>query len=163
MFPDDILRLAEQVIERLTMRGQMVVTAESCTGGLIAGALTSVSGSSSAVFGGFVTYANEAKSGMIGVPAEMIADFGAVSEPVAKAMAVGALAESEADITISVTGVAGPNGGTAQKPVGLVHFGCAMGDRVSHDRILFADEGREAIRLATVRHALEMLLTRLTD
>ena len=134
-----------------------VATAESCTGGLIAGALTAIAGSSDVVDRGFVTYSNEAKTEMLGVPAGLIEQHGAVSEPVARAMAEGALARSRAGLTVSVTGVAGPGGGSAEKPVGLVWFGCARrgAPTVSERRVFPGD--RRAVREATVGYALELL------
>ncbi len=126
LLPDDLVQAAEALLNACKERGIMIATAESCTGGLIAGCLTEVAGSSAVVDRGFVTYSNQAKSDMLGVPMDMIDSHGAVSENVAKAMAVGALAKSKAMLTISVTGVAGPGGGSAEKPVGLVHFGSAM-------------------------------------
>ncbi|MEY3292864.1 MAG: hypothetical protein RJB12_635, partial [Pseudomonadota bacterium] len=122
MFPEDIQILARQVIETAAARGLVLVTAESCTGGLVAGALTAIAGSSAVVERGFVTYSNASKTDLLAVPADLIEAHGAVSEPVARAMARGALAGSGADLSVSVTGVAGPGGGTAEKPVGLVHF-----------------------------------------
>lgn len=161
MLPDDLLDLASRVLDRARERGLMVATAESCTGGLIAGCLTEIAGSSAVVERGFVTYSNEAKSEMLGVPAETIAAVGAVSEEVARAMAEGALARSRAGLTVAVTGVAGPGGGSAEKPVGLVHFGCALdGGETVHRRIVF-DGDRSGVRRQTVRTALEMLLERL--
>lgn len=162
MFSENIETLARQVIENLTARNKMIVTAESCTGGLIAAALTEISGSSAAVHGGFVTYANEAKQQMIGVPSNMLAQFGAVSEPVARAMAVGALKISGADIAISVTGVAGPGGGSPEKPVGLVHFGCATQGRTEHFRREFGELGRKQVRLDSVEQALHLVLETLS-
>ena len=154
MLPTPLLDLATQVLDRAKVRGVLIATAESCTGGLIAGCLTEIAGSSAVVERGFVTYSNE-------VPAETIAAMGAVSEAVARAMAEGALARSRAGLTVAVTGVAGPGGGSAEKPVGLVHFGCAMaGAETVHRREIFPG-GRSAVREATVRTALEMLLARL--
>ncbi len=158
MFPVETLQLAEKTVSALTGHSLKIVTAESCTGGLIAGALTAIPGSSEAVYGGFVTYANEAKQSMIGVPETLIEEFGAVSEQVACAMAEGALTKSNADIAIAVTGIAGPDGGTPQKPVGLVHFGCATKDKTYHMEKGFGDIGRERVRLATLNSALEMVL-----
>ena len=161
MLPAPLLDLATQVLDRAKARGVMIATAESCTGGLIAGCLTEIAGSSAVVERGFVTYSNEAKTEMLGVPAETIAAVGAVSEEVARAMAEGALAHSPAGLTVAVTGVAGPGGGSAEKPVGLVHFGCAMaGGETVHRREIFPGD-RSAVREATVRTALEMLLARL--
>ena len=137
-----------------------MATAESCTGGLIAGACTEVSGSSAWFERGFVTYSNAAKTELLGVPVELIAQHGAVSEPVARAMAAGALAHSPAQLAVAVTGVAGPTGGSADKPVGTVWFGWATpaGTFTEHQRF---DGDRAAVRAATVRHALAGLLQRL--
>lgn len=135
----------------------MLATAESCTGGLIAGLITSVSGSSDVLECGFVTYSNAAKTRMIGVPADLIARVGAVSEEVARAMAEGALANSAADVAIAVTGIAGPGGGTAAKPVGLVHCAAARRGCATVTRELrLGDIGREAVRMETVRVAVDM-------
>lgn len=139
----------------------MLATAESCTGGLVAAALTAVAGSSAVVDRGFVTYSNAAKTRMLGVPATLIDTHGAVSEPVARAMAEGARCESEAQVTVSVTGVAGPGGGTADKPVGLVHFASDGPRGVLHIERRFGDIGREAVRLESVRQALDVLLDQL--
>ena len=134
-----------------------MATAESCTGGLIAAALTAIPGSSDVVDRGFVTYSNEAKNEMIGVPMPLIQAHGAVSEEVARAMATGALARSRAAIAVSVTGVAGPGGGSLEKPVGLVCFGLARtGGSVTSDRQVFPGD-RVAIRAATVLHAFGMI------
>lgn len=158
MFQPDLIRLAEDVRDTLSARGLWVATAESCTGGLIAGCLTEVAGSSAIVDRGFVTYTNEAKTEMLGVPADLIAQWGAVSEPVAASMATGALDHSRADIAVAVTGIAGPSGGTATKPVGLVYIGLGQrGQAVTVERHLFTGD-REAVRLATVRRALEWVL-----
>lgn len=134
-----------------------LATAESCTGGLIAAALTAIPGSSDVVDRGFVTYSNEAKTALVGVPEALIERHGAVSEPVARAMAEGALDRSLADLTVAVTGVAGPGGGTAEKPVGLVWFACARAGRptVAECHILPGD--RTEIRRATVARALQLL------
>lgn len=158
MFHSSIIALAERVNHTLIGRNQMIVTAESCTGGLIAGALTDVPGSSAAVFGGYVTYANEAKSGMIGVDRDLIRAHGAVSEQVARAMAEGALKTSGMAIAIAVTGIAGPGGGTEGKPVGLVHFAYADAEKIIHLRREFGDLGRQAVREITVKTALELVL-----
>ncbi|RDE08636.1 CinA family protein [Pelagibacterium lacus] len=158
MLDSDTLTLARKVNERLILAGHVMVTAESCTGGLIAGALTSVSGSSRMLFGGFVTYDNRAKIEMIGVPAALIEEHGAVSEQVARAMAEGALAKAGVDLAISVTGIAGPGGGSAAKPVGLVHFGLVTREQTLHRREEFGDAGRDMVRQMTVRTALEMIL-----
>lgn len=162
MFPDDIQTLARQVIEAAAARGLTVVTAESCTGGLVAGALTAVAGSSAVVERGFVTYSNAAKSELLGVAAALIEARGAVSEPVARAMAEGALDRSPAQIAVSVTGIAGPGGGSADKPVGLVHFGAVGPSGTIHVERRFGDIGREAVRLESVRVALGLLLDRIS-
>lgn len=153
---DLVLALARE----LKSRDLMMTTAESCTGGLIAGACTDVSGSSDWFERGFVTYSNAAKISMLGVPAELIEQHGAVSEPVARAMAAGALAHSPAQLAVAVTGVAGPTGGSADKPVGSVWFGWATpaGSFTEHQCF---DGDRAAVRAATVRHALAGLLQRL--
>lgn len=161
MFPQDLQDLASAVLVAYRGRGWMLATAESCTGGMIAGCLTEIAGSSDVVDRGFVTYSNEAKHELIGVPTELIAANGAVSEPVARAMADGALMRSRANASVAVTGVAGPGGGTADKPVGLVHLACALKDgETMHRRILYGNLGRSGIRTATVRTALEMLRER---
>ena len=161
MFPDDIDALARQVIQTALVRGLMIATAESCTGGLIAGALTAVPGSSTVLERGFVTYSNAAKTGMLGVPADLIDRHGAVSEPVARAMAAGAVERSGASVSVSVTGIAGPDGGSDDKPVGLVHFGAAGPAGLIHVEHRFGDLGREGIRLESVRVALRLLLDRI--
>lgn len=153
-----LLPAAEALIQRLAKAGLTVATAESCTGGLIAGTLTEVSGSSAVVNRGYVTYSNEAKTEMLGVPAELIDRVGAVSREVALAMVEGALARSGADLAVAVTGIAGPNGGSLEKPVGLVHFGIARrGFPARHDAQIFAGRDRSGVRLATVAHALKLL------
>ncbi|MGV9007059.1 MAG: CinA family protein [Brevundimonas sp.] len=161
MFPDDIHTLAEAVIRLAIARHLQVVTAESCTGGLVAGALTGVAGSSAVVDRGFVTYSNAAKSDLVAVPAALIEAHGAVSEPVARAMATGALARSLAGVSVAVTGIAGPGGGSADKPVGLVHFAAAGPSGLIHAVHRFGDIGREPVRLASVRVALGLLIDRL--
>jgi nicotinamide-nucleotide amidase len=125
MFPEDILEQARGVLARFDAAGLMLATAESCTGGLIAGALTEIAGSSSVLERGFVTYSNEAKTELLSVPSELIGRLGAVSAEVAEAMAVGAVGHSRADVAVAVTGIAGPGGETPGKPVGLVYFGIA--------------------------------------
>ncbi len=157
-----IRTLSENVIRRYTDAGRTIATAESCTGGLIAGALTDISGSSAVVDRGFVTYSNEAKADMLGVPADMIAAHGAVSEPVARAMAEGALSQGQTDAAVAVTGIAGPGGGSPEKPVGLVHFAVAGKDGpTQHAHHVFAGQDRDGVRLVTVETALKMLLDRL--
>lgn len=158
MFPEDLLAEATALLAMLRAKGLTVATAESCTGGLIAGLLTEIPGSSDVVDRGFVTYSNEAKAQMLGVDSQLIAVHGAVSEQVARAMATGALSHAMADITVGVTGVAGPGGGSAEKPVGLVHFGASRRGRgVIHQQVRFGDISRSAIRIASVRQALAML------
>ena len=158
MFHTSIIALAELVNHTLIARKHMIVTAESCTGGLIAGALTDVPGSSAAVFGGYVTYANEAKAGMIGVDRDLIRANGAVSEQVARAMAEGALKTSGASVAIAVTGIAGPGGGTEGKPIGLVHFAYADAGKTIHQEKRFGDLGRLVVREETVKTALGLVL-----
>ena len=157
MLPDQTLQDAETLLAACRAKQVMVATAESCTGGLIAGALTAIAGSSDVVDRGFVTYSNEAKNELVGVPMALIAAHGAVSEPVAAAMAEGALARSRATIAISVTGVAGPGGGTAAKPVGLVWFGLAKtGAPTVTDHQIFPGD-RAVIRAAMVAHAFRLI------
>lgn len=158
MFSDDIQQTAAAVISAAARRGWTLATAESCTGGLVAGALTGIAGSSAVVDRGFVTYSNAAKSEMIGVPALLIERNGAVSEPVARAMAAGARDEAGVTLAVSITGIAGPGGGSEAKPVGLVHFACASPAGVAHVEHRFGDLGREAVRMASVRVALDLLL-----
>lgn len=158
MMTDRLIADATDLLEALRQRGLTVATAESCTGGLIAGTLTEVAGSSDVVDRGFVTYSNEAKQDMLGVSPAMIRDHGAVSEQVAIAMAEGALRNGRADVTVSVTGVAGPGGGTDTKPVGLVHIACARrGGATLHQRHLFANRGRGDIRQETVAQAFRII------
>ncbi len=156
--PDDVASLAAETIAALKAAGITVATCESCTGGLIAGALTSISGSSDVVYGGFVTYANEAKIAMVGVPYGMLKQFGAVSKEVAMAMADGAMGAAGTHLAVAVTGIAGPNGGSDDKPVGLVHFAVATEDGTTHLKKVFAGMDRDAVRHATVIQALKMVL-----
>ena len=157
-FSPSLTARAEQLLTLCRDNQIKIATAESCTGGLIAGCLTAVAGSSDVVERGFVTYSNEAKSEMLGVPAELILRAGAVSEEVSRAMAEGALAHSRAKLSVAVTGVAGPGGGTAEKPVGLVHLSCARhGGVTQHERHLYQGD-RDAVRWATVETALDMAL-----
>jgi nicotinamide-nucleotide amidase len=149
---------ARAIISTLAARGQTIVTIESCTGGLIAGALTAIPGSSAAIYGGYVTYANAAKTAMTGVSPALIEKYGAVSEEVARAMALGGLARTGADFSIAVTGIAGPSGGSAEKPVGLVHFAIASRHGVSVLVQRFGDRGREAVRQAAVLAALNLVI-----
>lgn len=153
----ETLPWVEQLAAQLLQRQWLLATAESCTGGLIAGACTDLSGSSRWFERGFVSYSNAAKTELLGVPAALIGQHGAVSEPVVRAMAEGALRHSAAQVAVAVTGVAGPTGGTADKPVGLVWFGFALPDRVRTEQMQFAGD-RAAVRAATVQHALARLL-----
>jgi nicotinamide-nucleotide amidase len=157
VFPDDVLRQAESLLASCRGRQLKIATAESCTGGLIIGALTEIAGSSDVVDRGFVTYSNEAKQAMLGVRPDILAKAGAVSKETGLAMVTGALANSAADIAVAVTGIAGPGGGTAAKPVGLVHLAAANRQTVIHQELQLGDIGRSAIRMETVRAALEML------
>lgn len=158
LFPDDIHSAAETIIRDFTAAGLMVSTAESCTGGLIAGALTEISGSSAVVDRGFVTYTNGAKIEMLGVQVETLLRFGAVSEETARQMVHGALFRSRAEIAVAVTGIAGPGGGSAEKPVGLVHLAAkSRAGTLIHRRMLYGDIGRSEVRVATIRTALEMV------
>ena len=135
-----------------------IVTAESCTGGLVAALLTDIAGSSAVFERGFVTYSNKAKEEMLGVPGDVLADFGAVSEPVARMMAEGAMANSRANVSVAITGVAGPGGGTRMKPVGTVHIACARENRaIIHEMLQLGDIGREGIRMAAVETALNLI------
>jgi nicotinamide-nucleotide amidase len=157
MISADCLMLAEAVLTACRERGLTVATAESCTGGLVAAALTAVPGSSDVFEHGFIVYSNRAKSEMLGVPERTIASHGAVSAQVAAAMARCALERSGASLAVAVTGIAGPGGGTPGKPVGLVYLACAQAQReTSVERRLFAGD-RAGIREASVRDALEML------
>jgi nicotinamide-nucleotide amidase len=158
MFADAIRTKAARLIDLLRSRGEMIATAESCTGGLVAGALTDIAGSSDAVFGGYVTYDNRAKIEMIGVDEALIERWGAVSESVAEAMAEGARETAGVEVSLAVTGIAGPGGGSAEKPVGLVYLACATagGTRVIEKR--FGDIGRQQVREATVAAALELAI-----
>lgn len=149
--------LCETLAAALLARGWRLATAESCTGGLIAAACTELSGSSNWFERGFVTYSNEAKSEMLGVDVALIAQHGAVSELVARAMAFGAVRHSQAQVSVAVTGIAGPTGGTAQKPVGTVWFGFQVGGQLSSETCRF-DGDRAAVREAAVRHALQRLV-----
>lgn len=156
-------RLATTVLAACRARGLMTVTAESCTGGLVSAALTAIAGSSDVVDRGFVTYTNEAKREMLGVPEVTLADHGAVSAETAAAMAAGALANSRAQIAVSVTGIAGPGGATSGKPVGLVHFAARRADRLLLREERFGAIGRDAVRAASVLVALGLLLALATD
>jgi nicotinamide-nucleotide amidase len=159
----DLVEQARELLDAFRRKGLRLATAESCTGGLIAAILTEVPGSSDVFERGFVTYSNEAKTEMLGVPADLITRRGAVSAEVARAMAEGALRNSRADIAVAVTGVAGPGGGTQAKPVGLVHFAAVRrGSETRHQERRFGDVGRRTIRLASIGEALALTLG-LTD
>lgn len=149
--------LCERLAEVLQARGWMLATAESCTGGLIAAACTDLSGSSNWFERGFVTYSNAAKQELLGVDPALLAQHGAVSEVVARAMAFGAVRHSQAQVSVSVTGIAGPTGGTPQKPVGTVWFGFQVDGRLTSETRRFEGD-RAAVRRATVEHALRRLL-----
>ena len=158
MFPSALQDDAARLLDAFRAQGLRLVTAESSTGGLIAGLLTEIAGSSGVVERGFVAYSNEAKQEELGVPAAMLAAHGAVSEAVARAMAEGALARSHADVAVSVTGVAGPGGGSATKPVGLMHLAAARRGRSTlHRECRFGDVGRNRVRLEAVAAALSLL------
>jgi nicotinamide-nucleotide amidase len=155
---EDLRRAASRVLERCRAHGLMLATAESCTGGLVAGALTEIAGSSDVVDRGFITYSNAAKQEMLGVPTAILDRHGAVSRETAEAMATGALAHAPVDLTVAVTGVAGPGGGSVAKPVGLVHFAAAARDgRLIHREKRFGDIGRAEVRRRAVAEALAML------
>lgn len=149
---------AAELLAAFRQRRLKLATAESCTGGMIAARLTDVAGSSDVVERGFVTYSNDAKAELLGVPSPLIKKHGAVSESVARAMAEGAVARSHADIAVAVTGVAGPGGGTATKPVGLVHIAAATRSGTTlHRECRFGDVGRDRVRDLTVAAAFELL------
>ena len=159
---DEVRALALEVLRVCEARGLMVATAESCTGGMVAAALTDIPGSSNVFERGYVTYSNAAKADCLGVGMALIETDGAVSERVARAMAEGALAHSHADLAVSITGIAGPGGGTAGKPEGLVHFACSRhvtADTIAtdHVRIEFGPIGRGPVHMAAVKQALTML------
>jgi nicotinamide-nucleotide amidase len=155
--PAETLVLCGQLAQALLARGWKFATAESCTGGLIAAACTELSGSSNWFERGFVTYSNEAKADSLSVDPKLIAEHGAVSEVVARAMAFGAIRHSLAQVSVAVTGIAGPTGGSADKPVGTVWFGFQVDGQLSSETRVFAGD-RAAVRAATVRHALQRLL-----
>jgi len=159
IWPKDIEDAAHAIVADFTQKQLLIATAESCTAGLIAGAITEIAGSSIVFDRGFVTYSNEAKREMIGVANATLKAHGAVSRPTALEMAQGAIGNSGANISIAVTGIAGPGGGTEEKPVGLVHLAAARtGYETLHREMRYGDIGRSAVRLATVRTALEMLI-----
>ena len=164
MFDESIHDRARAVLDACRAARLMLVCAESCTGGLVIGALTEIPGSSEVVERGFVTYSNRAKSEMLGVPPALIESHGAVSEPVAKAMAEGALVRAHAQVSVAVTGIAGPGSESPTKPAGLVHLAAARrGKGVLHEKHEFGDVGRAAVRRATVAAALDLILKRLAQ
>lgn len=159
MFGAQVVELAGRLLETCRAKGLHLATAESCTGGLIAGALIGIAGSSDVIDRAFVTYSNAAKREMLGVPGELIARVGAVSEEVARAMAEGALERAPVDLVVSCTGIAGPTGGGPGKPVGLVHMAAMRkGHEMLHERHEFGDIGRDEVRHATVEAALALAL-----
>jgi nicotinamide-nucleotide amidase len=164
MFPPALQEKAARLLDICRARGNLIATAESCTGGLVAGLLTELPGSSDVVERGFVTYSNEAKQECLGVSAALLQQYGAVSEPVARAMAEGALVHSRTDLAVSVTGVAGPGGGSAAKPVGLVHLGVSRAGGITlHREYRFGDIGRGEVRMKAVEAALALLLESLGE
>ncbi len=159
MLDEDLRARAQAVLTQCRTRGLKIATAESCTGGMVAAALTEIAGSSDVFERGFVTYSNEAKQDLLDVPADVIGAFGAVSSQTAEAMALGALKNSRADIAVSITGIAGPAGGSPDRPVGLVHFALARKERpVRLVEKRFPMRGRENIRCAATAFALSLLL-----
>jgi nicotinamide-nucleotide amidase len=155
---DDLRVAATAVLDLCRARGLKVATAESCTGGLVAGALTEIAGSSDVVDRGFVTYSNEAKQQVLGVPTETLRTHGAVSRQTAEAMARGALGQGGADVVVAITGIAGPGGGSADKPVGLVHFAAASrSGALTYAEMRYGDIGRSEVRHKSVLQALAML------
>ncbi|PCI43630.1 MAG: damage-inducible protein CinA [Alphaproteobacteria bacterium] len=159
MFSDEIIKLATKVLQMARDKGLHLATAESCTGGLIMAALTEIPGSSDVVDRGFITYTNRAKMEVLGVSPETLRIGGAVTKETAIAMAEGALEHSSANIAVSVTGIAGPGGGSAEKPVGLVYMACARRDgETIHEKHLFGDIGRDKVRETTVVAALGLFL-----
>ncbi|HUI20719.1 MAG TPA: CinA family protein [Methylocella sp.] len=159
MFPSSLLGCAADLISSCRAKRLTIATAESCTGGLLAGLITAVAGSSDVFERGFVTYSNAAKVECLGVSSAILERFGAVSEQAAEAMAAGALAHSPAGLAVSITGIAGPGGGSPEKPIGLVHFGLAhrSGAVITVEK-RFGDLGRDAIRVAAVATGIEMLV-----
>ncbi|MGL4490075.1 MAG: CinA family protein [Rhizobiaceae bacterium] len=162
LFSNEIIMLASDLIEACKQKGIMIATAESCTGGLIAAALTEITGSSAVVDRGFVTYSNEAKLKMLGVKSLTLDQFGAVSKEVAIEMVRGAVRRSNANLAVSVTGIAGPGGGSLEKPVGLVHIAVKFGRKTLHEEHLFGSLTRSEIRMEAVRAAL-ILSARITS
>ncbi len=160
MIPQYLFDLAADILARAQAQGLKLVTAESCTGGLVGGCFTEVPGSSKAFDRGFATYSNEAKRDHLGVPKTLLKEHGAVSEPVARAMATGALEVSGCDVSVAITGIAGPGGAGPGKPAGLVHFAAARkGGDVVHERHEFGDLGRSVVREKSVEVALKLIKT----
>jgi nicotinamide-nucleotide amidase len=158
MFPERLRNLAMLILDDAEQARLKIATAESCTGGLLAALFTEIPGSSSVFERGFVTYSNRAKEEMLGIPGDALADYGAVSEPVARMMAEGALTNSRANISVGITGVAGPGGGTKMKPVGTVHIACARENRaIIHEHLQLGELSRDAIRMASVETALGLI------
>lgn len=158
MFDDALRARAESILALYRAKGWMIATAESCTGGLVAALLTEIAGSSDVVDRAAVVYSNEAKADMLGVSPALILGHGAVSQSVARAMAEGLLARSRAMVTLSITGIAGPGGGSEAKPVGLVHFACAVKrEGTEHVERRFGDLGRAGVRRAALEQALDLL------
>lgn len=155
-FSENSLELAADIVRLAASVGKRIATAESCTGGLIGGCLTEIAGSSAAMDRGFIVYSNEAKRDVLGVPTALLEAHGAVSAEVAAAMASGARDRASVDIAVAVTGIAGPGGATAEKPVGLVHLAVAVGNRIDAVREIFPGD-RRAVRAASVEAALRML------
>lgn len=158
MYPADLVRKAEDFVRLCRAKKLIVATAKSCTGGLVGGLITAIAGSSDIYDRGFITYSNEAKRDCLGVPEAILAEYGAVSEEVARAMVEGALAQSRAQIAVSITGIAGPGGGSAEKPVGLVHFGFGRKGAIATQAERFGDRGRAEVRLVSVATAINLLL-----
>ncbi|MEM7775087.1 MAG: CinA family protein [Pseudomonadota bacterium] len=158
MFKPELIAAAEALLAQSRINGWKLATAESCTGGLVSALLTEIPGSSDVFDRGFATYSNDAKSALLGVPADLITQHGAVSEQVARAMAAGALANSQADAAVAITGVAGPDGGTAEKPVGLVHLATSnRTGQTQHQALRLGNIGRHDVRMESVAAAVAML------
>lgn len=158
MFPDRIRNLALLISDEAVERRVKIATAESCTGGLLAALFTEFAGSSKVFERGFVTYSNSSKAEVLGVAGDILADYGAVSEPVARLMAEGALEASRANLALAITGIAGPGGGTPMKPVGTVHIACARENKaMQHEMLMLGDIGRHEVRMATLEAALNMI------
>ena len=157
LFSSGLIKQANDLLGLCRARQWTVSAAESCTGGLVMGLLTEVAGSSDVVDRGFVTYSNAAKQAMLGVSSQTLTQYGAVSEACARAMAEGALAASGSSMAVAITGIAGPGGGSSDKPVGLVHLACATATATHHRECRFGDRGRDAVRLAAVAEAIDLM------